>query len=69
LGAEAVIISRIPGASHCAWEGEIIRDRVQAALAVPVLEMEVPSMTDAMIPTLRSRLEALVETIKKRRKR
>lgn len=68
LGAEAVIISRIPGASHCAWEGEIIRDRVQAALSVPVLEMEVPSLTDAMMPTLRSRLEALVETIKERRK-
>ena len=32
LGAEAVLISRIPGASHCALEGEVITEIVQEAI-------------------------------------
>ncbi len=74
FGAEAVLISRIPGASHCALEGEVIGEIVQAELDVPVLEIEVPPVADSMRPTLRTRAEALVETVKarpraKRRKR
>jgi hypothetical protein len=66
-GAEAVIVSRIPGASHCALEGEIIGEIVRAECGLPVLEIEVPPMTDAMQATLRTRIEALVETVKSQR--
>lgn len=65
--AEAVIVSRIPGASHCALEGEIIGRIVREECGLPVLEVEVPSITDATQATLCTRLEALVETVKDRR--
>jgi benzoyl-CoA reductase/2-hydroxyglutaryl-CoA dehydratase subunit BcrC/BadD/HgdB len=66
FGAEAVLISRIPGASHCALEGQVIGEIVQGRFDIPVLEIEVPPVTDSMRPTVRTRLEALVETIKAR---
>ncbi len=66
-GAAAVVVSRIPGASHCAAEGAVIGDVVRARVGIPVLEIEVPPVIDAMLPTLRTRLEALVETVKKSR--
>jgi len=69
VDAEAVVISRIPGASHCALEGQIIGEIIQAELDVPVLEIEVPSLTDSIRPTLRTRLEALVEAVRQWRKR
>ncbi len=69
FGAEALLISRIPGASHCATEGEVIGEAVRSKLGVPVLEIEVPPLIDAMMPTLRTRIEALVETIMERRKK
>ncbi len=69
FGAEAVIVSRIPGASHCALEGEIIGEIVREECGLPVLEIEVPPMTDAIQPTLRTRLEALAETVRSRRSR
>lgn len=65
--AEAVVVSRIPGASHCAREGEIIRDRVRDTLGLPTLEIEVPPLADALRPALRSRLQALLETAIARR--
>ena len=67
FGAEAVVISRIPGASHCALEGLLIGDIVRRQLGIPVAEIEVPPITDSMEPTVRTRLEALVETAKGRR--
>jgi len=69
FGAEAVIVSRIPGASHCALEGEIIGEIVREECGLPVLEIEVPPLTDAVYPSLRTRLEALVETVVNRRSR
>jgi hypothetical protein len=63
FGAQAVIISRIPGASHCALEGRIIGDRVRHRLGLPVLEIEIPPLTDAMAPSIRTRMEALVEVV------
>lgn len=68
FGAEAVLVSRIPGASHCALEGHIIGDIVRDRYDIPVLEIEVPPVTDSMRPTVRTRLEALVETVKARRR-
>jgi benzoyl-CoA reductase/2-hydroxyglutaryl-CoA dehydratase subunit BcrC/BadD/HgdB len=68
FGAEAVMISRIPGASHCALEGRVIAEIVQGEFDVPVVEIEVPPVTDSIRPTVRTRLEALVETVKARRR-
>jgi benzoyl-CoA reductase/2-hydroxyglutaryl-CoA dehydratase subunit BcrC/BadD/HgdB len=66
FGAEAVLISRIPGASHCALEGQVISEIVREKLDIPLLEIEVPPVTDSMQPTVRTRLEALVETVRAR---
>ncbi len=67
--AEALLISRIPGASHCATEGQIIQEAIESGPAVPVVEIEVPPVCDAILPALRTRLEALIETARKRRTR
>jgi hypothetical protein len=69
FAAEAVVISRIPGASHCALEGRIIAQAVRDELGLPVLEIEVPPITDALEPGLRTRLEALVEIVHHARQR
>jgi len=63
LGAEGIVISRIPGASHCAMEGAVIGRAVQDELGLPAIELEVPPVADPMWPTLKTRLEALVETV------
>jgi hypothetical protein len=68
FGAEACLVSRIPGASHCALEGDLIREAVQSEIDLPVLEIEVPPLSDSLGPNLRTRLEAVVETIKGGRK-
>ncbi len=68
FGAEAVLISRIPGASHCALEGWIISEIVRERFDIPIVEVEVPPLIDSMQPTLRTRLEALIETVKARRR-
>ena len=67
FGAEAVLVSRIPGASHCALEGGIIREMIGERLGLPVVEIEIPPVSDAVRPAMRNRLEALVETVKERR--
>jgi len=67
FGAEAVLISRIPGASHCALEGQVIGEIVREKFDIPILEIEVPPVTDSMRPTVQTRLQALVETVKARR--
>jgi hypothetical protein len=69
FGAEGIVISRIPGASHCALEGAVIRRVVQAEIGLPVVELEVPPVADPMWPTLKTRLGALVETVIAGRKR
>ncbi|MFW5858613.1 MAG: 2-hydroxyacyl-CoA dehydratase [Planctomycetota bacterium] len=68
-GAEAVVISRIPGASHCAWEGAQIAGHCAAVLGIPVVEIEVPPVSDASTSQVRTRLEALVETARGRRRK
>jgi hypothetical protein len=66
--AEAVVVSRIPGASHCAREGAIIQEVVREELGIPAIELEIPPVCDAMLPALGSRLQALLETAKARRR-
>ena len=63
-----MLISRIPGASHCALEGGVISGIIGERLGLPVLEIEVPPLSDSMMPTLRTRLEAIVEVVKERRR-
>jgi benzoyl-CoA reductase/2-hydroxyglutaryl-CoA dehydratase subunit BcrC/BadD/HgdB len=65
-GSEAVLISRIPGASHCATEGQIISQIVHENFDFPVLEIEVPPVTDSVRPSVQTRLQALVETVRAR---
>jgi hypothetical protein len=65
--AEALVVSRIPGASHCATEGDVIADVVGSRLGIPCVEIEVPPVCDSYDSSLRTRLEALVETVKRRR--
>jgi benzoyl-CoA reductase/2-hydroxyglutaryl-CoA dehydratase subunit BcrC/BadD/HgdB len=67
--AEALVVSRIPGASHCALEAPILGQTVHDALGIPVVEIEVPPITDALEPALRTRLEALLETAREHRRR
>ncbi len=62
---QAVVVSRIPGASHCALEGGTIADEVRSRLGIPVLEIETPPLSDSVRESLRTRLEALVETYKR----
>lgn len=69
FGAEGVIVSRIPGASHCATEGAVIADAVASSLGLPVVEIEVPPLSDSMQPTLSTRLTALAEVIREGRRR
>ncbi|MCC6682388.1 MAG: 2-hydroxyacyl-CoA dehydratase [Phycisphaeraceae bacterium] len=68
FGSEAVIISRIPGASHCAYEGDVIGKMIRRELGLPVLEIEVPPISDTVEPALRTRLEALMEIVHTRRR-
>ncbi len=63
-GAEAVVVSRIPGASHCATEGELIGRVVGERLGAPVLEVEIPPLSDTLAGQLRGRLQALIETVR-----
>jgi hypothetical protein len=66
-GAEAVVVSRIPGASHCASDSLLIGRIVERQLGLPVLDLEIPPVLDAMEPTIVARIEALVETARSRR--
>lgn len=66
--AEGVIISRIPGASHCASESNIINDIIKKDLGVPVLDITVPSLIDAGLTNLKTRIQAFFEILESRRK-
>ncbi len=69
FGAEALVVSRIPGASHCALEGQIVADMVASTLELPAVEIEAPPVGDAFLPSIKTRLRALTETAKARRSR
>ncbi len=68
FGSEGVVISKIPGASHCALEGRVIQSLVAERLDLPVIEIEVPPLSNAVRPSLKTRISALAETIKLRRR-
>jgi len=57
-GAKGIIVSRIPGASHCAFEASML-----ASLSdLPLLEIEVSSLTDSYAPALMTRLQGFMES-------
>ncbi|MFU8780928.1 MAG: 2-hydroxyacyl-CoA dehydratase [Kiritimatiellia bacterium] len=60
-GADAMVVCRIPGASHCATEGPALAGPVREQLGIPFVEIEVPPLGDAMAASIRTRLEALLE--------
>jgi benzoyl-CoA reductase/2-hydroxyglutaryl-CoA dehydratase subunit BcrC/BadD/HgdB len=49
-------------------EGTIIGRIVKERLKVPVVEIEVPPLSDSIEPTLQTRLEALVETVRSKKR-
>jgi hypothetical protein len=63
-----VVVCRIPGASHCAREGAIIRQMVREELDLPSIELEIPPVCDALLPTLSSRVQGLLETARAARR-
>lgn len=67
FGSEAVIVSHIPGASHCAHEGAVIAGEVADRLGLPVVHLEVPPLSDTLDSRLRTRMEALMEVARERR--
>ena len=67
FGAEGVIVSRIPGASHCAYEASVIGGIIRDSTSLPVVEIEVSTICDSLEPAIRTRMEALIESIKQRR--
>ena len=66
--AEAVVVSRIPGASHCAYEGAVIRQVVREQLNLPCVEIEIPSIADALLPNISTRVQVLLETARANRR-
>ena len=68
FGAEAVIVSKIPGASHCSMEGSVIAEKIRMELDIPVIEIEVAPVSDSARSSLETRVCALVETVKEQRK-
>lgn len=67
--AEALVVSRVPGASHCATEGDVITEMIKTELGIPTVEIEVSPVSDALVPAIQNRIEALVETVMTRRHR
>ena len=58
-GAKGIVVSRIPGGSHCAFEMLALERMTD----LPVLEIEVASVTDAYVPSLQTRLQAFIENL------
>lgn len=69
FGSEAVLISKIPGASHCALESSLIKEAIRSRFDIPVVEIEVPPISDALQLSLEARLAALIEAARARKKR
>ena len=67
-GAEAVVVARIPGASHCWNEAESLSRELSARGGLPLIEIEVPPLADVDSGQIRGRLEALMETAQERRR-
>ncbi len=61
-GADAVIVSKIPGASHCASESIIIHRYIRERLNIPIAEVEVPTLCDSYDQSIETRISALIES-------
>ncbi len=65
--AEGILVSAVPGASHSATEGLVIRRRAGRELGLPVCEITVPPLADASIGQLATRFESFFDIIRGRR--
>lgn len=65
--AEAVVVARIPGASHCVGEHRALARELAAHGGLPLVEIEVPPIADPAAGQIRGRLAALMETARGRR--
>lgn len=63
FGSEAVVISKIPGASHCALEGSLIANTIRSNFDIPIIKIEVPSISNSFEESIKTKLSALVETV------
>ncbi len=68
FGSEAAVISKIPGASHCAMESEIIKNKIITELSIPVIEIEVSPISDTSEEQIKTRITTLIETVKGKRR-
>lgn len=66
--AEALVVCRVPGASHCATEGPQLAAPVRQELGIPFVEIEVPPLEDALDGSITTKLEALLETARLNRR-
>ncbi len=67
--AEAILVSRVPGASHSATEGQVIARLVRERTRLPVVEIEVPPLCEGIGGALGTRLEAALEAAQAARAR
>jgi hypothetical protein len=67
-GIEAVVVSRIPERVIARGKARKSAGQVAAETDLPVVEVEVPPVCDALWPALRTRLQALMETARARRR-
>lgn len=63
VGAEVVVLARIPGASHCPSESLAMN----SLPGLPVVEVEVPPLIDGVRQALATRLQAAFEIARSRR--
>jgi hypothetical protein len=63
VGAEVVVLARIPGASHCPGESIALGQLP----GLPVIEVEIPPLIDGVRPALTTRLQAAFEIARSRR--
>ena len=64
--AEIVVVSRIPGASHCPFDARAIA-RACAGAEIQCVEVEVPPLIDGVSSALCTRLSAAFEIAQERR--
>lgn len=63
LHTQGVVMSRIEGASHSAWENQLLQNALSSK-EIPHTEIEVTMLSDSASPAIATRLSALIESIK-----
>ncbi|MCX7837446.1 MAG: 2-hydroxyacyl-CoA dehydratase family protein, partial [candidate division WOR-3 bacterium] len=61
--AKGVIISQIFGASHCAYETEILKEEIEEKARVPVLIIDIPHPSSEIPLQTKTRINAFIENL------